>query len=238
MRTVKQEQFAAKRSSILQTALRLTLSKGFDEMSIQDVLDALDISKGAFFHYYKSKGDLLEAMVGQMLETGIAHLTPIVHDDRLAALDKLCRFFATLIDWKTGQKSFFLSVVRVWYRDENAIVRQKVREGTIGQVGKLLGQIIEQGQREGAFAVPFPDQQGMIVVAILEAMTDSLSKQLLGMCPGEELLARMSDCVEAHTATIERALGAPGGSIRVMGKETLEQWLSWAKDAGQGEETT
>lgn len=49
-----------RKESILKTAERLFFEKGYEETSIQDILDALSISKGGFYHYFESKIALLE----------------------------------------------------------------------------------------------------------------------------------------------------------------------------------
>ena len=49
-----------RKDSILKTAEKLFFERGFDETSIQDILDVLSISKGGFYHYFESKIALLE----------------------------------------------------------------------------------------------------------------------------------------------------------------------------------
>lgn len=49
-----------RRDAIMRTAEKLFFEKGFAETSIQDILDALEISKGGFYHYFESKNALLE----------------------------------------------------------------------------------------------------------------------------------------------------------------------------------
>jgi AcrR family transcriptional regulator len=232
MRSSRHEHFEAKRQNILAAAVKLVLAKGYEAMSVQDLIDALAISKGAFFHYFRSKADLLEAIIGQMLDAGMRRLTPIVEAPGLPATEKLNSFFAALVDWKTGNKSFFLSVVRVWYGDENAVVRQKLREQTIGRMGNLLGGLIRLGIAEKSFDVDDSDQAGGIVVSILENMTDNLSKLLLAAEPGHE--PRMAACVTAHTRAIEKILGVPGESIRIMDTSTLAQWYASPENAEGG----
>ena len=65
-RTVNEQDRTLKRSEILDAAQRLVYTKGYEQMAIQDILDALKISKGAFYHYFGSKQDLLEALVERM----------------------------------------------------------------------------------------------------------------------------------------------------------------------------
>src|SRR5438270_3185053 len=95
-RIVKEEEYAGKRNAILDVAQRLVYSKGYEQMTIQDMLDQLQISKGAFYHYFDSKQALLEALIERTKGEVEQLLIPIVHDPHLPALDKLQRVFAIL----------------------------------------------------------------------------------------------------------------------------------------------
>jgi AcrR family transcriptional regulator len=58
-RTVNATLYTVRREAFLDVAQRLVQTKGYEAMSIQDVLDELDASKGAFYHYFDSKQALL-----------------------------------------------------------------------------------------------------------------------------------------------------------------------------------
>ena len=62
-RTVDTGAHAVRREAFVDTAQRLMQAKGYEQMSVQDVLDELDASRGAFYHYFDSKAALLEAVV-------------------------------------------------------------------------------------------------------------------------------------------------------------------------------
>ena len=51
-RTIKPHEYAEKRNDILDAAQRLVYSKGYERMTIQDILDDVHISSGAFYHYF------------------------------------------------------------------------------------------------------------------------------------------------------------------------------------------
>ena len=59
-RSVNEKEYAVKRNEILDVAQRFVYTRGYEQMSIQDILDELHISKGAFYHYFDSKQALLE----------------------------------------------------------------------------------------------------------------------------------------------------------------------------------
>ena len=54
-RTVNQQENTAKRNEILDAAQRLVYNKGYERMTIQDILADVQISSGAFYHYFASK---------------------------------------------------------------------------------------------------------------------------------------------------------------------------------------
>ena len=58
-RSVNEKEYAFKRNQILDVTQRLVYTKGYEQMAIQDILDELLISKGAFYHYFDSKPALL-----------------------------------------------------------------------------------------------------------------------------------------------------------------------------------
>ena len=71
-RILKEEEYTVKRNEILDVAQRLIYTKGYEQMTIQDMLDDLQISKGAFYHYFDSKQAVLEALVERIGRRGAA----------------------------------------------------------------------------------------------------------------------------------------------------------------------
>src|SRR5438105_7630718 len=102
------KEHAVRRNEILDVARRLVYTKGYEQMTIQDILDDLQISKGAFYHYFTSKQALLEAIIERMQEVVEPLVLAIVHDPHLSALEKLRRLFVTVSRWKTARTESLL----------------------------------------------------------------------------------------------------------------------------------
>ncbi len=52
---------------ILTVAQRLFLEKGFDQTTIQDIVDGLEgMTRGAVYHHFKSKDEIMEALINRM----------------------------------------------------------------------------------------------------------------------------------------------------------------------------
>ncbi len=229
-RIVKEDKYAARRKEILDAAQRFIYTKGYEQMSIQDILDDLRISKGAFYHYFGSKGTLLEALVERMVvDEALPLLTPIVRDPHLDALEKLHRYFDTAARWKTTQKTFLLALLRVWLADENAIVRQKLFSTTLKLVTPLLAEIIQQGVEEGVFTTSYPDQVCHVIIYTLQGLSDGIVEMLISYETNHDnahVESAIVDYSDALTDAMERVLGAPKGSLHLIDPEMLKEWFS------------
>ena len=73
-RTVKAAEHAARRDAILDAAQRLILSNGYERLTVQDLLDDLQISKGAFYHYFDSKPAVIEALSARLVDDSARRL--------------------------------------------------------------------------------------------------------------------------------------------------------------------
>ena len=224
-RVVIEKEYAVKRNEILEAALQLVYTKGYEQMSIQDILDALKISKGAFYHYFDSKQALLDGLVDRMLDDAEQILQPIVQASDLPAIQKLRRYFAAGSRWKTDRKSFMLDLMRVWYTDSNALVRQKQEAASIKRIAPMLTEIVRQGLAEGVFTTSYPDQIGSMIWGLAEGITDSVAELLINEEPAVDALQRLEAIIGAYSEALERILGAPPGSLPLADIALLKEWL-------------
>lgn len=225
-RVVKDAEYAARRNQILDAAQRLVYTKGYDQMTIQDILDALRISKGAFYHYFDGKPALLDALIDRLMQQGRHIIGQIAADPGLNALEKFDRCFSALAQWKSVQRSYVLGLLRGWHADDNAIVRQKAFARMMADIPPMFADIIAQGVREGVFSCPEPGAMGEVVLAMMQRLGENVAVQMLDAGPDD--LARMNTTVAAHTSAIERVLGAPPGSIRLFPPEALAAFMAGA----------
>lgn len=234
-RTVNQEEYAAKRNQILDAAQHLVLTKGYEHMTLQDIRNELRISSGAFYHYFDSKGAVLEAFIERIEQETNAPLLPILQDPQRSALEKLQGFFDTLDRLRMAHKADVVELARVWYTDENAVVRQKVDEAIVKQRAPLLNAIVHQGVGEGAFTTAYPDQAGEVILALLQGMGNTHARLIFSFTQQDnDIDERIAHIVTTHAAymdAIERLLGAPTNSLYRADREVVKGWLVASGDA-------
>jgi AcrR family transcriptional regulator len=228
-RTINEQMFAEKRNEILDAALKLVYVKGYERMTIQDIISEIQISSGAFYHYFHSKQAVLEAAIERIQQESEKPLVSVIHDPRLTALEKLHRFFTTLDQMRIDQKSSVIELLRVWFTDNNAIVRQKVDEAVTERRTPLLNEVVYQGIREGVFTTRYPDQAGEIILSMLQGMGYTHARLLLSI----DHISKEESCIQAivntHAAymdAIERVLGAPSGCLYRNNTESVRVWVT------------
>lgn len=79
----------ATRDKILAAAETLVMDQGFTGTSIDEILKAADLSKGAFFHYFKGKGDLARVLIETHTEKDLGLFYDLVEQAEAHADDPL-----------------------------------------------------------------------------------------------------------------------------------------------------
>ena len=224
-RTVNATLRTVRRDAFLDVAQRLVQAKGYEAMSIQDVLDELEASKGAFYHYFDSKQALLEAVVERFADVAIAELAPVLNDPKLPALRKLERFFAGIARRKAEQKELMLAIIEIWNSDGNAIVREKLRRLTVSRMVPLLSAVINQGIDEGVFQVASPDETATVFVSLMLGFQELANDYFIARQAGTITFAVVQRSVASFTEAFERILGIPKGSLTLTDESTLHFWF-------------
>ncbi len=217
--------YSVRRDAFLDVAQRLVQTKGYEAMSVQDLLDELDASKGAFYHYFDSKQALLEAVVERFADSGVAALAPVLGNPDLPALRKLEGIFAGIARFKAEQKDLVLGIMKVWNSDGNAIVREKLRRLTERIMVPLLSAVIRQGIYEGVIDADSPDETARVLVSLMQGVGQQASDQFIARQAGTISFEVVQRSVAANTRAFERILGVAKGSLTLTDEPTLRFWF-------------
>ncbi len=208
-----------RRNEILDTAERLMANKGYEQMTIQDIVDELQIAKGTVYHYFNSKEAVLGALVERMGEQMEQLIIPILADPTLSALEKLLRYFSASDQWKGAHRSFVLTFTRFWYADENAIVHRKLLRDGMKRYVPYLSQIIRQGITEGVFTTAYPDQTARMMIALRQDFGDAIADAFLSAQDQSIDHSLITQMTVATADALERLLGANRSACRPPGSQ-------------------
>ncbi len=214
-----------RRSEILDVAQQMFYTRGYEQTSIQDIIDQVGIAKGTFYHYFGSKVDLLDQLIERLVDQAMVFIEAVATDGQLNAQQKLIQMFGRVGSWKTQSKAFFLDILRPYYSADNAVLRQKMQTMGLMRMSPYFTDIIRQGVAEGCFVTDHPDDLAEVILAILTAWSEGLATMILQNPDNGDLwpAARQKALVSQYA--IERLLGAAPGSLPLIDLESLRAWF-------------
>jgi AcrR family transcriptional regulator len=225
-RTLDPIAHAGRRDAFVDAGIGLIQEKGYGSLSIGEVIDAVGASKGAFYHYFGSKAELLDAVVVRMVGLASQSVEPVVADPRLTAVQKFEGVFAGLARWKGVRRDLILAVLQVWFSEENTVVREHMRETTERRFTPLLADIVRQGIGEGSFSVHSPESAAGVLVALILAANETMSRLLLAHRAGSVSFTEVSATLAAYGEAFERILGLPAGSLDIFNRRMVGEWFT------------
>jgi AcrR family transcriptional regulator len=225
-RTLNPAAHALRRDEFVDVALQLIRTKGYEQLSIGEVLAELGASKGAFYHYFDSKQSLLEAVVEKMTDSMEALVAPMLDDPSVPALEKLQRFFSTAVRWKTERRDLLIGLLEVWQSDDNAVVREKVLRTAYRRLTPLIARIVRQGIDEGSFALAHPDELARVIVSLVFEFGQANADLYLAYHAGSVDRGTVERMAETYTLALERILGVQPGSLTLFDADALRAWFA------------
>src|SRR5204862_1799470 len=113
---------AVRRAELLDCAQRLFMQKGYERTTINDVIAETGLSKGAFYHHFGAKEDLLEAIASRFGQQAVAFVAIVQADASLNALERLNRVLTLSREWKIEHLAELRSMFTTLLRPENAVL--------------------------------------------------------------------------------------------------------------------
>lgn len=229
VRTLNPAAYALRRDAFVDAAIRLIQAKGYEQLSIQDVIDEVGASKGAFFHYFDSKAALLAAIVDRMVEFATRLVTPIAADPHLTALEKLQGVFDGIAQWKRAQPEFqpeaVSGLMRTWYSDENTVVVARLRATVATRLTPVLVDILRQGAADEEFSVGSPEGAASVLTSLILGLNDVAIRLFIARRDGTVSFDAVIGTLAAYAEAFERILGIPPLSWPIVNETTVRFWF-------------
>ncbi|MFI5225040.1 MAG: TetR/AcrR family transcriptional regulator [Candidatus Limnocylindrales bacterium] len=225
-RTLDVAVHTVRRDTFVEAAQRLIVTTGYERMSVQDVLDEVGASRGAFYHYFDSKVALLDAVVERMVDQAIAQVVPVVTDASLPATERLQGMFGGIAAWKGERADLILGLLDGWLADENAIVREKMRRHVLDRLAPLLTTVLRDGRARGEFSLTAPEETARVVISLVLGANETASQLYVARQAGTVELDDVIRVLAAYAAALERILGAQTGSLPIADEKLVRRWYT------------
>lgn len=166
MRIVKEHD--ERRNEILDAAAKLFSVKGYGKCTVNDILETVGIAKGTFYYYFKSKEEVLDAIIERVTENMIERTAVIADNKELSPEEKLLQVFLSL-RVEDAQGGGLLDEL---HKPENALMHQKSLESMVKGVVPSVVKVVEEGNEKGVFHAEYPLQYMQIFLTSVSILLD------------------------------------------------------------------
>ena len=201
MRTVKEAE--ERKNEILDVAERLFGTKGFDNTSTSDILNEVGIARGTLYYHFKSKEDILDAMIDRMTGRLVEKAAALLAKKEIPVLKRLTMMMTALnVNGSLGQE-----IMEQVHKPQNALMHLKMQERLLAGVNQLVTALIREGIAQGICKTEYPAEVAEMTLLYSNTAFDTLAEH------GKEERERK---INAFIYNLERLLGMERGSMEAV----------------------
>ena len=198
---------------ILDVAQRLFLEKGYENTSIQDIIDGLGgLSKGAVYHHFRSKEDIFNAVGDRYNERVVEELREVRDDKTLSGYGKLKKMFQ--LSLATADRDVMFTVAPDMI-DNPRLLAIQMREIFSEVAPKYIFPVIKQGIRDGSIVTEYPRELSEVIVLLANIWLNPLV-----------IRADLSE-MEGRVRFFNELLGGMG--LDLLDDEMLESYIRYCR---------
>lgn len=167
--TTKKYNSQATIDSILNVSAKMFLEKGFERTSMQDIAKEAGISKGAIYHHFKSKEEIINAVTENQTQMNKSMFENWLSEmESFSGKEKLIAILEKNID---SQETHSLDEI-MSVRMKSAEFVLSYMQSSVNQDATLIADIIKQGIEDGSLVTDFPEECAEVFLLLMNIWCD------------------------------------------------------------------
>jgi AcrR family transcriptional regulator len=158
-----------RRVEFIEAAERLFSAKGYDETPVSDIVRELQVAQGTFYYYFKSKEDILRAVIEYDLQTMRDEVGGI-RQSELDARAKLEAIINVILSFNEKRESLFKYI----HLEKNALLHEKFMRRLADIFTPIVGEVLREGSFQGLFHIRHATETAEILLQIIAYLNDSV----------------------------------------------------------------
>lgn len=201
------------KDKIIDTAQALFSDKGYEKTSVNDIINYLGVSKGAFYHYFHSKEELLDTIIMEYVDEVVNMMYKITDQPHMNALEKYRKMFLETQARRKENLDRLTFLVRMSLSEDNLLFRHRYTERILELTKPPFVLILNQGVREGLFRINNPEETAELIMRIGNIYRTKIAIQLMSPADNSYQKLKIQNMIEFLQDSIERILGLDPGSL-------------------------
>ena len=204
------------RARIIDAAEKLFARKGYAATSVQDILDALGISKGGFYHYFDTKMELLTEVCARRTEEWYLQGVERVRAMDGSCVEKLNAAIRLMNMLDRESPSMLATLTETGMSGEDAPAMQKIRATTMRIIVPLITDILDAGVAEKQFVVRRPAHTARLIAALALDVNEEATRDIAIGYAQSDCAFGVLELLNTYRETIELMVNAPYGSVEIF----------------------
>jgi AcrR family transcriptional regulator len=204
-----------RKKEFLDAALCLFCEKGYDKTTVNDIIAKIGVTKGAFYYYFKSKEDVMEAIASSEAALHLDIAKKYSDNQQLNALEKLNGIIKEAGNYNISNAKQRSAFIRILEDEENARLSRRIQKKVFEESLPLINMIIKQGVDEGVFKTEFPEETAELYILLMNMLKNMLIKSLPEADGNSLNIHKVERKLSFNQKVIETALGLETGSLRL-----------------------
>lgn len=210
-----------RRRDIMLAAEKLFYENGYENTSVQDMLNAMDLSKGGFYHHFESKEAVMAAICEEKTQEMYDDAIAMAKVENFSATDRLNELFRKANPLSHSDENYISMLLNAMYAQESHMLHAKMRQVTLKKLVPVVDEVIAQGMLSGEFYTRYPELIGEQLVTLwLNLLDIVMHKTLRAMDEPEEVIG-VIDRINAFRFSMEMILNAPYGTVKLCDAEDI-----------------
>ena len=134
-----------RKKELLNIAYNMFITKGYENTSVDEIIEEAQIAKGTYYYYFQSKEQMLEEVIDMMIDSESEMARQIIGMD-ISPPQKIVGIIASIKPTEAEQP-----IKNALFQPENLLMHHKVRQKLINVLTPLLSEVIKEGVKEGIF---------------------------------------------------------------------------------------
>ena len=178
---------------MLKIAYDMFLNKGYENTSVDDIINEAKVAKGTYYYYFKSKEETLEEVINMMINEEVAIAKEVLNMP-ISIPEKIVGIITSLRP-KTDEKE----IENTLNKKENIIMHKKINDRIIEEAIPLLEQVVNEGIESKLFNCNHIKERLRVLLIMSNELFDGDKFDL--------------NEIEVFIDTTEKILGAKEGTL-------------------------
>ena len=175
--------------------------KDYESTTVRDIIDRVGLAKGTFYHYFRSKSDLLCAILERQINDFEERVNELAKDPDLGTIEKIECMINLIFKLRKGR---IPDLEKMVVQRDRRIQENFIMIG-VERAMPLLSSTLKKGIEEGLFHTDYPEEALRFIIAGSRIVGDANPDEPFPSC-----------MIEAIADFSERIMGAEPGIFKEM----------------------